>query len=129
MHLSEKAKEEVILFHEQICQWFKGNGNGTAAAAAELLRHFSTRFLMISPNGIERSYEDTLAWLPTAFGAKPDMQITITGMQAHESDKHVLVTYLETQVFNGEQQTRNSSAVFIREDVHAYWLHLWETWA
>lgn len=121
-----KAKEEVILFHEQIAAWFRGEEQVAAAGTAGLLANFSPDFRIVSPKGNRRSLEELAAWMPEALGKFPDMRITVKDIQGYATDYHVLLTYTEVQADGDVENTRHSSAVFIRDGERMLWLDLWE---
>lgn len=126
MNNLEKAKEEIIAFHEQIAGWFRGEERIGLAGIDGLLKHFSEDFQMVSPNGSKKRLADLKAWLPPTFGAIPDMRIAVSDIQGYATDQHVLLTYTEKQVVKGQEDTRYSSVVFIREKEQLLWLNLWE---
>ncbi|RBL89834.1 nuclear transport factor 2 family protein [Chitinophaga flava] len=121
-----KAKEEVIRFSEYITAWFKGEERVAAAGSEGVLQYISHDFRMVSPNGVRRDRQDLASWLPAAFGQYPEMRITINDIQGYATQHHVLLTYTETQHDGTNENTRYSSAVFIREGEHMVWLNLWE---
>lgn len=121
-----KAKEEVIRFHEKMAAWFRGEEQVAAASTKELLANFSPDFRIVSPEGNRSSLEELAAWMPELLGKLPEMRITVKDIQGYATDYHVLLTYTEVQADSRGENTRHSSAVFIRDGDRMLWLDLWE---
>lgn len=121
-----KAKEEVIRFHEKIVAWFRGEAQAGTAGTTELLRNFSPDFRMVGPGGNRVTLEELAAFMPGALGKFPEMRIAVKDIEGYATSYHVLLTYTEIQTFADSENTRHSSAVFIRDGDRMLWLDLWE---
>ncbi|MBC9909082.1 nuclear transport factor 2 family protein [Chitinophaga varians] len=121
-----KAKEEVIRFHEQIAAWFRGDEPVAAGGIKGLLANFSPDFRIVSPEGNRSSLEELAAMIRELLGKLPDMRIAVKDIQGYATDYHVLLTYTEVQADSGGENSRYSSAVFIRDGDRMLWLDLWE---
>lgn len=125
----ELVQKEILDFHENIENWFKGNTTNKEASLSSLLQNFHPDFKMKGSRGNELDYEGFANWLPSAFGRFSEIEIKVSDIKIQLSDKHALAEYVETQNADGEMNTRKASAVFLLESDHEIrWYHLLEEW-
>lgn len=131
MDLIELATAEINLFIENISEWFRSDIEGGKEAEAALLKNFHKDFIMITPAGTSMDFTAFSEWLPSAYGARPDVFIEVTDISAHYVKPDcVLMTYTELQYREEGDNKRVASALFVKgEDGKAYWYHLQETWS
>lgn len=129
MDKKESVQKEILDFHENIENWFKGNTANKEALLSSLLQNFHSDFKMKGSRGNELNYEGFANWLPSAFGRFSEMEIKVSDIKIQLSDKHALAEYVEFQNADGDINTRKASAVFLLEsDDKVSWYHLLEEW-
>lgn len=129
MDTKDLVKKEILDFHENIENWFKGNSDNRTILLNKLLKNFHPHFRMTGSRGNELNYKMLANWLPTVFGKFSEMEISVSAVKIQFSDKHALAEYVEKQNADGEITTRKASAVFLlNPDGRICWYHLLEEW-
>lgn len=125
--LAEAAEAEIKRLHAYLVPLFTGRQHDVGPCADA----FADRLSMITPDGAVFDRPGILANLANATAAE-GFSIAIRDVQLiWESDKAVLLRYVEEQYRDGETTRRLSSALFIVDEkapLGVAWRHLHETW-
>ncbi|QNK61579.1 hypothetical protein H7F33_13555 [Pedobacter sp. PAMC26386] len=131
MDIITQATEEINRFLQNIGEWFRSDVEGNKAGETVILQSFHKDFIMITPGGEAVDFKGLSAWLPTVYGIKPDILITVEDIKAaYVQGDCVLMTYTEFQYREEGDNKRIASALFTRAaDGQLKWQHLQETWS
>lgn len=124
----EQASAEIILLHEQIETWFRGNAPSEALDA--LLRCFADAFHMVTIRGDRLELDGVRSLFTRLGGTRPGMAISIDQVDViAETTTGWLVTYRETQVAADGTSNQRHSAAWLQPTNHSRpnWLFLQET--
>lgn len=132
MAMQSACLREIGELHDFFQAWMRGELPRTDAAFARFPAALDARFMLISPAGQAAGVEETVAWIRSAHGSRPDFRLWTTDHQVRfEAAGCVLATYQEWQTRDGVTTTRLSSVLF-RADPAApngvAWVHVHETW-
>ncbi|MBK1897018.1 hypothetical protein [Chryseobacterium paridis] len=127
MTKKELVQKEILDFHQNIENWFKGKTNDKEVLQDVMLQNFHPYFRMKGMAGNEVDYEGLSGWLLKAFGRFPKMKIEISEIKIQLSHQHALAEYIETQNTGEEVNIRKSSAIFLLNSIDSVsWYHLLE---
>ncbi|PMQ06677.1 hypothetical protein DyAD56_04220 [Dyella sp. AD56] len=124
----EQASAEIILLHEQIETWFRGDAPSDALNA--LVGCFANAFQMVTIRGERLERDDVRSLFARLGGARPGMVISIDQVAVIvEAPMGWLVTYRETQVAADGSSNQRHSAAWLQPTNHGRpnWLFLQET--
>jgi len=128
MTVLEQASAEIILLHEQIEAWFRGEAPTDALDV--LMTSFDDAFQMVTIRGELLDRDGVCDLFGRLRGARPGMVITIdrVAVIAEQADGW-LVTYRETQTLaDGTTNQRHSAAWLQRaNESRPRWRYLQET--
>jgi hypothetical protein len=124
----EQASAEIVLLHEQIEAWFRGDAASDAMDA--LIGCFVDTFQMVTVRGERLDRPGVHDLFARLHGARPGIRIAIdqVAVVVNQADGW-LVTYRETQVLNDGSSNRRHSIAWLQPDPHgrARWCYLQET--
>lgn len=121
--------KEIIDFHQNIENWFRGETEDKEALYAALMQNFHADFKMQGGSGNALDRATLSAWLPTVFAQFPNKEVAVSEINIFLTNRHALAEYLETQKLGDEITVRKSSAVFLLNDNSTVcWYHLLEQW-
>ncbi|AIF48805.1 DUF4440 domain-containing protein [Dyella japonica] len=124
----EKASAEIILLHEQIEAWFRGDAPPEALDA--LAACFADDFRMVTIRGDQLDRDGTQALFGRLYGARPGVAITIDQVAVRvDRPDGWLVSYRETQVLADGSSNRRLSGAWLQATRHGRpaWVYLQET--
>ncbi|WP_062748403.1 hypothetical protein [Erwinia persicina] len=122
--LTEKARESVLVLHEQIAAVFNGN----ESQLTPLLSHFDPDFVMVTPTGKSLAMPEVAALFARLVGGRQGLHITIEQCQTlAQFGQEVAIQYHERQQ-QGENHTHRISLAVINCGVEPpRWRYLQET--
>jgi hypothetical protein len=124
----EQASAEIILLHEQIETWFRGDASSEALDA--LLACFADTFQMVTIRGDRLELDGVRSLFARLGGARPGMTISVDQVAViAETATGWLVTYRETQMTADGTSNQRHSAAWLQSSTHGRltWLFLQET--
>ncbi|PXV59054.1 hypothetical protein SAMN04487785_11728 [Dyella jiangningensis] len=106
----EQARTEIVLLHEQIEAWFRGEAAPEALDA--LIACFDDDFAMVTVRGERLDRDSTRHLFARLGGARPGIAITIDDVAVTvDSPEGCMVSYREIQVLpDGSSNQRHSVA-------------------
>lgn len=132
MSLADRARAEILDFHEFLTRWMTGRAPRDLAAVDARLRSFDGDFRYVTPAGERRSLDDLRHWFAEGHGDRPELEIRIEGLELRrEGPDSALWTYEEHQLAGEERSARLSSVLFLdRPEAPSgvAWFHLHEVW-
>ena len=124
----EQARAEIVLLHEQIEAWFRGEAERDALDA--LVACFVDAFEMVTVRGERLNRDGVRELFARLAGARPGIVITVddVAMLIDGSDG-CLVSYRETQALPDGSSNRRHSVAWLTRAVQGRprWLYLQET--
>jgi len=124
----EHASAEIILLHEQIEAWFRGEASTDALDV--LMAAFDNEFQMVTIRGDLLDRAGVQGLFARLRGARPGVVITIDRVAVTiDQPDGWLVTYRETQVMPDGTSNRRHSAAWLRHTAEGRpsWIYLQET--
>ncbi|WP_430390669.1 hypothetical protein [Dyella sp. 20L07] len=124
----EQAFAEIVLLHEQIEAWFRGDAPPHALNA--LVACFADEFQMVTIRGDQLDRDGVRNLFLRLHGTRPGMTIVIERVTVMvDGSDGCLVTYRETQTSIDGSSNQRHSVVWLRptSNQRPSWLYLQET--
>lgn len=128
MTAHEQATAEIILLHEQIEAWFRGEASTDVLDV--LVAAFDDAFRMVTIRGDLLDRDGVRDLFGRLRGARPGVVITIDDVVVvTDQADGWLVTYRETQVMDDGTSNRRHSAAWLKRqgEGRPTWIYLQET--
>lgn len=123
------CRTEIVRHHEVIQRWINGKVSRTASDFATFADAHTPDFTLIEPSGTTLTRVRVFAAVKDAYGADPDLEISITDVTVvTATDTAIVATYKEHHHHpDGPTQSRHATVVFIPSAETMRWRHLHET--